>query len=204
MRLPLPAIPVSVLLCALSLCALSLCAVPAAVAQEAPLPEASMPDAPATVPATQTAPAPASTPTTTPTTAPASVPAETPATAPAAQTTPAAKSAPAAEPVPVSPLELDIRTSTLVELAAWCRELGLSEGGTKEELAGRLRKHFQLSEPAVPTAKDSKDSGRTVVVESARSTEYFTLEAVDEEYARLRGDVVITMKDGESTHRIQG
>ncbi|OHE74994.1 MAG: hypothetical protein A2413_07160 [Treponema sp. RIFOXYC1_FULL_61_9] len=128
--------------------------------------------------------------------APAPIPAPTPVPAP----TPAAE----AEPVQVSPMELDIRTSTLLELAAWCRELGLSEGGTKNELAGRLRKHFRLPEPAAsPATAASEGSARTVVVESARSTEYFTLEAVDEEYARLRGDVVVTMKDGESTHRIR-
>jgi hypothetical protein len=104
-------------------------------------------------------------------------------------------------------LEMDIKTSTLAELAAWCRSLGLSEGGTKEELANRLRSHFMLPPPLVQSeSSDStteKPKKQTIItIESARSTEYFTLDVVDEEYARLRGNVVISLKDGESVHRI--
>jgi lipopolysaccharide assembly outer membrane protein LptD (OstA) len=99
-------------------------------------------------------------------------------------------------------IELDIRSSTLGELAAWCRTLGLSEGGGKEELAGRLRAHYQL-ETAVPAEGESPASaGRYIIIESARSTEYFTLDLVDEEYARLRGDVKISLKDKEASHTI--
>jgi hypothetical protein len=104
-------------------------------------------------------------------------------------------------------LELDIKTSTLAELAAWCRSLGLSEGGTKEELANRLRSHFMLPPPSIqseasdsPTEKPKKQT--IITIESARSTEYFTLDVVDEEYARLRGNVIISLKDGEVVHRI--
>jgi hypothetical protein len=100
-------------------------------------------------------------------------------------------------------IEMDIRTSTLQELAAWCRELGISEGGGREELAARLRAHYSLE-----GAGDSGDTGdagprRSLIIESARSTEYFTLDTVDEEYARLRGNVVISLKEGDATHRIR-
>ncbi|GHU97037.1 hypothetical protein FACS189483_01890 [Spirochaetia bacterium] len=99
-------------------------------------------------------------------------------------------------------LEMDIRTSTLIELAAWCRSLGLSEGGDRDALAGRLRQHYALPAPEEgQTGTESKN--KTIIIESARSTEYFTLEMVDEEYARLRGDVVISLKDGEAVHRIR-
>ncbi|MDR3144990.1 MAG: LPS-assembly protein LptD, partial [Treponema sp.] len=102
-------------------------------------------------------------------------------------------------------LEMDIRTSSLFELAAWCRSLGLSESGGKEELAGRLRSHFNLSVPVrdPPEGGEEGSKQKTIIIESARSTEYFTLEAVDEEYARLRGDVLVSLKDGEVVHRIQ-
>lgn len=104
----------------------------------------------------------------------------------------------------VSALALDIRTSSLLELAAWCRELGLSESGTKDELAKRLRAHFGLPPPTVETGADAVGaSARTVVVESAQGTEYFTLDIVDEEYARLRGGVVVSFKDGDTVHRIK-
>jgi lipopolysaccharide assembly outer membrane protein LptD (OstA) len=106
-------------------------------------------------------------------------------------------------------LELDITTSTLSELANWCRSLGLSEGGNREALANRLREHFQLPVPAPEEAVpgESADTGqkqpKTIIIESARSTEYFTLDVVDEEYARLTGDVIVSLKDGDTVHRIK-
>ncbi|MDR0641191.1 MAG: LPS-assembly protein LptD, partial [Treponema sp.] len=96
-------------------------------------------------------------------------------------------------------VEMDIRSSTLGELAAWCRALGLSEGGGREELARRLRGHYKLEAPA--GGQDSS-SGQRIIIEAARSTEYFTLDIVDEEYARLRGDVVISLKEEEASHKI--
>ncbi|GHV93071.1 hypothetical protein AGMMS50268_35740 [Spirochaetia bacterium] len=98
-------------------------------------------------------------------------------------------------------VDMDIRTSTLTELAAWCRSLGLSEGGTREELASRLRVHFQLN-PRPGQTGEEEGNQKTITIESARSTEYFTLDVVDEEYARLRGDVIVSLKDGEALHRI--
>jgi lipopolysaccharide assembly outer membrane protein LptD (OstA) len=95
--------------------------------------------------------------------------------------------------------ELDISTSSLTELAIWCRNLGLSEGGTKTDLATRLRNYYQLP---VPDAGVIAPNQRIVTIESARSSEYFSLEVVQEDYARLRGGVVISLKDGDTTHRI--
>ncbi|MDR2782631.1 MAG: LPS-assembly protein LptD, partial [Treponema sp.] len=103
-------------------------------------------------------------------------------------------------PVKETPLEMDIRTSTLTELAVWCRTLGLSEGGSKEELANRLRDYYKLPRPDGSPAADEKS--KTIVIEAARSAEYFTLEVVDEDYARLKGNVTVSLKDGEAVHRI--
>ncbi|MDR3148318.1 MAG: LPS-assembly protein LptD [Treponema sp.] len=94
-------------------------------------------------------------------------------------------------------IALDIKTSTLQELADWCRRLGLSEGGGREELAARLRAYYRLEDEGGGEAE-----GRLIIIESARSTEYFTLDEVDEEYARLRGNVVISLNDGGAIHRI--
>ncbi|MDR1445626.1 MAG: LPS-assembly protein LptD [Treponema sp.] len=96
-------------------------------------------------------------------------------------------------------IAMDIKTSSLMELAAWARSLNLSEGGTREELAGRLRDHYRIRESLEPPRENQK----IITIEKARSTEYFTLEVVDEEYARLRGGVVVSLKDGEAVHRIQ-
>ena len=95
-------------------------------------------------------------------------------------------------------IEMDIRTSSLMELAAWCRELGLSEGGAREELASRLRSHY-----GVTASGTSQANQKIITIESAKTTEYFTLEAVDEEYARLKGDVIVSLKDGNAVHRIK-
>ncbi|MDR2729771.1 MAG: LPS-assembly protein LptD [Treponema sp.] len=95
-------------------------------------------------------------------------------------------------------IEMEIKTSTLSELAAWCRTLGLSEGGTRDDLSGRLREHFNLSEPK----SDNDDKRKIIIIESAQSSEYFTIEVIDEDYARLKGEVRITLKDGDKTHRI--
>ncbi|MDR1587232.1 MAG: LPS-assembly protein LptD [Treponema sp.] len=111
---------------------------------------------------------------------------------------------PSAEPPPLSPeqslIDMDIRTSSLTELAAWCRTLGLSEGGTRTELGQRLRAHFELPPPP---AVEGEDKRKIITIESARSTEYFRLEVADEDYARLTGDVRVNLKDGDAVHRIR-
>jgi hypothetical protein len=106
------------------------------------------------------------------------------------------------EEKPVTPIdrriEMEIKTSTLSELALWCRTLGLSEGGTRDELSKRLREHFNISE----TKSKNTDKQKIITIESAQSSEYFTIDVIDEDYARLKGDVKITLKDGDKTHKI--
>lgn len=104
--------------------------------------------------------------------------------------------------MPDSPLrrriEMEIKTSNLSELAALCRTLGLSEGGTKEEIIKRLREHYNL-----PEQKDSENKNlKILTIESAQSTEYFTIDVTDEDYARLKGDVKLSLKDGDKEHKI--
>jgi lipopolysaccharide assembly outer membrane protein LptD (OstA) len=95
-------------------------------------------------------------------------------------------------------IRMEIKTSTLSELAAWCRTLGLSEGGTKEELTLRLMEHFNL--PEQKTQENEKV--KIITIESAQATEYFTVDVIDEDYARLKGDVRLSLKDGEKVHKI--
>jgi hypothetical protein len=130
---------------------------------------------------------------------------------------PEAQESPSGSEVPLPPvihtredeiIELDINTSTLMELAAWCRNLGLSEGGDRESLASRIREYFRIVRTVSALADTGETEGgaklpKVITIESARSTEYFTLDVVNEEYARLRGDVVISLKDGDSVHRIK-
>ncbi|MDR2021654.1 MAG: LPS-assembly protein LptD [Treponema sp.] len=104
----------------------------------------------------------------------------------------------ALDPAEALVLSMDIRTSTLMELAYWCRELGLSDGGTREDLVRRLQGYYRLAPDS-----EAAPEGRIITIESARSTEYFTLESVNEEYARLTGDVMVSLKEGETVHRIK-
>jgi hypothetical protein len=94
-------------------------------------------------------------------------------------------------------MEMELKISNLVELAEWCRDLGLSEAGTRDELTARLRTALEL-----PGPKPEEDGAQVIVIESARTTEYFSIEEVDEDYARLSGGVVVTLKDKTATHKI--
>jgi len=95
-------------------------------------------------------------------------------------------------------IELEIKTSSLPELAAWCRSLGLSEGGTREELTRRLMDYFKI-----PLSTETiNDKNKIITIESARTSEYFKIEVVDEEYARLSGDVRLSLIEGDAVHRI--
>ena len=96
-------------------------------------------------------------------------------------------------------LEMEIRTSSLMELASWARELGISDGGTREELAARLRAYYRLPTPLGAAFVETQ---RIITIESATMTEYFTLDVVNEDYARFRGDVIISLRDGNAVHRI--
>ena len=99
-----------------------------------------------------------------------------------------------------SVIEMDIRTSTLSELAAWSRRLGLPEGGTSADLARRLREHYGLPAEGQVTVREGQ---RIITIESARTTEYFTIQAVNEEYARLSGEVVISLREDDAVHEIR-
>ena len=94
-------------------------------------------------------------------------------------------------------LEMEIKTSSLAELATWCRSLGLSEGGTKEELSRRVRDYYKLPQP-----RGANPNQKVITIESAQTSEYFKIESVNEEYARLKGDVKLTLKENDSVHRI--
>ena len=95
--------------------------------------------------------------------------------------------------------DLEIRTSSLSELAAWSRSLGLSESGSREALTDRLRNYFRIQ---VSGELPDEDNRKILTIESARTTEYFRIDVVDEEYARLSGEVRLTLIESDSVHRI--
>jgi lipopolysaccharide assembly outer membrane protein LptD (OstA) len=96
-------------------------------------------------------------------------------------------------------IALEINTGTLFELAEWCRELGLSDGGSRDEMANRLRDYF-----GVPRLDGSAAASQKVVtIETAKTTEYFTVDAVNEEYARFSGGVILSLIEGNARHRVK-
>ncbi|MCL2411935.1 MAG: hypothetical protein FWC97_09875, partial [Treponema sp.] len=99
----------------------------------------------------------------------------------------------------INQIETELRTSTLGELAAWSRRLGLSESGTRGELSARIRNHFNMPEPEA----QNNENSRTMTLEWADRTHSFTIEATNEEYNRLSGNVSLTIRDGEDTHTIR-
>jgi hypothetical protein len=105
---------------------------------------------------------------------------------------------------PAFVLERDITTATVQELADWCRSLGLSGEGNKESLAERLWAYYKLTKiPETTSSDETKEEGLIITIESAKTTEYFTVQSVDEEYVRLRGGVSVTLKDGDTLHKIE-
>jgi lipopolysaccharide assembly outer membrane protein LptD (OstA) len=96
-------------------------------------------------------------------------------------------------------IELEIKTSTLGELALWCRTLGLPENGTRAELSSRIRKHLGISE----SPAGENDEYKIITIESADTAEYFKIDVVDEDYARLSGKVSLILIDKDSTHKIK-
>ncbi len=118
---------------------------------------------------------------------------------------PASAQEPAAPPAAARPdlvretLPADIQSAGTYELAAWCRSLGLSDTGTRAELQARLYAHFDVAAAPEPTKP-----ARVIIVENARSTDYFTIEGIEEDYLILEGDVRVEFRDSEAgvSHRV--
>ncbi len=96
---------------------------------------------------------------------------------------------------------LDIDTANYFELVAWCKTLGLSDSGSRQDLQNRLCNYFDIS----VTKEGAQASGRRIEIQSAESSEYFSIEEVDENYILLQGQVVliITNKDDDTIHTLK-
>jgi lipopolysaccharide assembly outer membrane protein LptD (OstA) len=94
-------------------------------------------------------------------------------------------------------IEMEIKTSTIPELAVWCRSLGLSESGTRDDLSRRIRQHFELPPQGVVSINP-----KVITIESAQTSQYFKIDEVDENYARLSGEVRLNLEDRDTIHKI--
>jgi len=107
----------------------------------------------------------------------------------------------AAENLIEATLGNDINTASYYELVPWCRDLGLDDSGTRQALQQRLYAYYAISPPAEEAEPEGK--GRLLEIKSAKETQYFTIEQVDEDYVLLLGDVLVEIKEEEATHRIR-
>jgi len=95
----------------------------------------------------------------------------------------------------------DIHTASYYELVPWCRDLGLDDSGTRQALQQRLYAYYRVSAPPAEPAPEGKT--RLLEIKSAKETQYFTIEQVDEDYVLLLGDVLVEIKEEGATHRIR-
>jgi lipopolysaccharide assembly outer membrane protein LptD (OstA) len=96
---------------------------------------------------------------------------------------------------------LDIDTANYFELVAWCKTLGIDDSGGRQDLQNRLRTFFAIPE----TKGEAKKEERRIEIQSAKSSEYFSIEEVDENYILLKGNVVLvfTEEDNQAIHYIK-
>lgn len=107
----------------------------------------------------------------------------------------------AAENLIEKTLANDIHTASYYELVPWCRDLGLDDTGTRQALQQRLYAYYRISPP--PAEPTTEGKTRLLEIKSAKETQYFTVEQVDEDYILLLGDVLVEIKEEEATHRIR-
>lgn len=132
-------------------------------------------------------------------------------TAPAGASTEKTGTSKATKPPPTAAellqetMGLDIDTASYYELVAWCRRLGLPTAGTKSDLQERLRAHYKVTPAAAAAAGEKAGTVRTITIESADSTRYFTVEKINQKYIRLTGRVELRMYDPKTgdTHTIR-
>lgn len=103
-------------------------------------------------------------------------------------------------------LTRDVETASFGELVAWADRLGLSTRGSAADLRQRIAGELgiELPTPEPDETQEERQGTRTVVIESADQTRYFTLDDISQDYVRLRGGVTIRLEESDSsaTHHI--
>lgn len=103
----------------------------------------------------------------------------------------------------------DLFSSDLGELLDWARTLGLDTGGDRRSVEDRILEAYGFgraeleAERSAGAPEERGETGSLLRIERARGSEFFTLEATDEEYLRLTGGVQLTLEDGETVHSIE-
>jgi lipopolysaccharide assembly outer membrane protein LptD (OstA) len=93
-------------------------------------------------------------------------------------------------------LSLDIEGSDYYELYSWCLSLNLDITGDSNVLKQRLYEYYDTP-PPLEEPEEGEEKQNIITIRSANSTEYFSIEEVDEEYLLLQGNVIIEIDDQE-------
>ncbi|MDC7124266.1 MAG: hypothetical protein PQJ46_01780, partial [Spirochaetales bacterium] len=95
----------------------------------------------------------------------------------------------------------DIESSDYFELKSWCERIGLSTEGNIFKLKERLYKFYKIKEKK----EDKKKNSRKIEIEKADNMEYFKIEQIDENYAKISGGVKLKLIDNvtNETHIIE-
>jgi lipopolysaccharide assembly outer membrane protein LptD (OstA) len=97
----------------------------------------------------------------------------------------------------------DINTASYYELLNWCRELELDVNGNSEFLRNQLYRHYGVD---LASVGDSKEENSIIVkIISADSSEYYSVEEIEEDYVRISGRVKLIVKQisRNITHTIE-
>jgi len=99
----------------------------------------------------------------------------------------------------------DIRTATYYELVMWCIQLGLDESGDLNALKTRLFNFYNITQEEREGKYNEEQAKKKIEIKSAKKTEYFSIEEIDENYLLLEGNVVVVVYDLEDnvTHQIK-
>ena len=91
----------------------------------------------------------------------------------------------------------DIETSSFHELSDWCVRLDLPKDGSAVELRRRLYDYYNVKPGSADKDSEEAEVKRQITIEKAENLDYFTIEKVDENYARITGDVYLKLHDGD-------
>lgn len=98
-------------------------------------------------------------------------------------------------------LLLDIQTSNYYDLVIWADKLDLTYSGNIDDIRKVLLIHYNLE---ISSQNTELQSGRSIIIKSARELNYIDDITIDQNYIILQGDVVLEMidYDNNTSHKI--
>jgi len=89
----------------------------------------------------------------------------------------------------------DLETSSLEELNIWAKRLDLPEGSNKNSLISSIAKYYNVD--LLGSSSKTNKNDKTININRAELSKYYTIEEVDESFAEFEGRVEIVIDDVE-------